>query len=52
VGRLGIGGPLDVNSGSVWRALLTILGLSGFLIPLAYEYFLPIELSGKESWEE
>lgn len=52
VGRLGLVGTLGVSSGSVWSALLTIVGLSGFLIPLAYEYFLPIELSGKESWEE
>jgi hypothetical protein len=51
-GCLEIGGPLAIDNDSVLSALLTIVGLGGFLVPLAYEYFLPIELTGKESWEE
>jgi hypothetical protein len=46
-GRLGLGGSLDTGNGSVLSVVLTFLGFSGALIPIAYELFLPIELRGR-----
>jgi hypothetical protein len=51
-GRFGLVGSLEVDISSVLSVVGAICGWSGFIFPLAYELLLPIELHGRESWEE
>jgi hypothetical protein len=51
IGRMAFQGNLGPESGSALSWIFTFLGFSGFLIPIVYEWYLPIELLGRPSWE-